>query len=165
MKLVNRLIRGEKGFTLIELLMVIIIIAVLAAIAIPTFLGQRERANDSAAYTLVRNALTAVQTCFVDTADYTQVTPAMLAAVEPSIGWIESPADLVSTAPPGIANTAGADAKDNEVAYYAESPEIVDLVSVSASGNSFGIQINSVNLAQTGYVKVKVIDGSAKIGW
>ncbi|MGZ8766533.1 MAG: prepilin-type N-terminal cleavage/methylation domain-containing protein, partial [Acidimicrobiia bacterium] len=76
---------NEEGFTLIELMVVVLIIAILIAIAIPTFLGARERANDRAAQSSLRNGLTAAKTIFTDASDYTQATDAALAAVEPSL--------------------------------------------------------------------------------
>jgi type IV pilus assembly protein PilA len=78
-------IRQEKGFTLIELLVVILIIGILAAIALPAFLGQRQKAQDTEAKTAVRTAATAMKTYFTDTQDYTGATVAKLVAIEPSL--------------------------------------------------------------------------------
>ena len=62
--------RREEGFTLIELLVVVIIIGILAAIAIPVFLAQRQRAWNSEAQSDLRNAAVAMETYFTDEGNY-----------------------------------------------------------------------------------------------
>ena len=76
----------EKGFTLIELLVVILIIGILAAIAIPSFLNQKTKASDASAKELARTAQTAAETYATDhNGSYTGMTAAGLATIEPTI--------------------------------------------------------------------------------
>jgi type IV pilus assembly protein PilA len=77
--------QDEKGFTLIELLVVILIIGILAAIALPAFLSQRAKAQDSEAKTKARTAQTAFETLYTDNQDYTVADEAALEAVEPAL--------------------------------------------------------------------------------
>lgn len=79
----------DEGFTLIELMVVVLIIAILLAIAIPTFLGARERANDRAAQSSLRNALTAAKTIYTDEQDYQQATATALRDIEPSLTFLD----------------------------------------------------------------------------
>jgi len=76
----------EQGFTLIELMVVVLIIAILIAIAIPTFLGARQRAQDRAAQSDLRNGLTAEKTVYTDNQQY-DATTANMQAIESSLNW------------------------------------------------------------------------------
>jgi len=79
--------QSEKGFTLIELLVVILIIGILAAIALPAFLNQREKAQDSEAKSAARTAQTAMETYYTDHQSYDGAdADSVLTDIEPAIG-------------------------------------------------------------------------------
>jgi len=78
-------IQDEKGFTLIELLVVILIIGILAAIALPAFLGQRSRAQDTEAKSAVREAQTAMETYYTDNQTYVGADQAAIRDIEASL--------------------------------------------------------------------------------
>jgi type IV pilus assembly protein PilA len=86
-RLRNRIARSEAqgGFTLIELLVVIIIIGILLAIAVPSYLGFRDRANNSAAQANVRSAVPAVEAYYSDNGTYANMSVGALQAIDPSV--------------------------------------------------------------------------------
>jgi type IV pilus assembly protein PilA len=139
--LIHKRMKGEKGFTLIELLVVIIIIAILAAIAIPTFLGQRQKAQDSAAKSLVRNAMTAIESAYVDLRTFAPatMTAAVLTAIEPSIVF-------AAAAATGVAGNPSSAATANTVDYFGTA-DTYEVGTVSESTKEFSVFVNKTAAA------------------
>ena len=119
---------GERGFTLIELMVVVLIIAILIAIAIPTFLGARQRAQNRAAQSSLRNGLTAAKTIYTDGEDYRAATTTALAGVEPSLQFVAGDAD--STGP-------------NMVSVATPSANEIVMAAKSRSGTCYAIRDNT----------------------
>ena len=114
--------QSEKGFTLIELLVVILIIGILAAIALPAFLNQREKAQDSEAKSAARTAQTALETYYTDNQTYVGATDAVLVGIEPSLQNAEQELALTVSAQTATGYTVATTSKGkNTITYSIEN--------------------------------------------
>lgn len=114
--------RRQHGFTFVEMLVTTVVIGLLAAIMIPAFLGQREKAEGATAQSLLRTGASTMEAAAVDTQDYGLVTPARLAAAEPNISWLAA---------------AGAVTSANEVSVTSLSAQGYTLSTTSPSGTTY----------------------------
>ncbi len=121
LKTIRRGLKRDEGFTLIELMVVVMIIAVLIAIAIPSFLGFRKSAQDRSAQSEIRNVLLSEKAYWLDNGDYTE-TAADITAFEPN-------ANIHATDP---AVGVVIDLRDTDA-------DVLCITRTSESGNSFSV--------------------------
>ncbi len=123
-------------------MVVVLIIAILIAIAIPTFLGARARAQDRAAQSDLRNALTAEKTVYTDAQTYESV-PANMKVVEPSLSWVASGTGLTIPAKISL-SVADVVTGDKGVVCISEASKsgtvfsIADVATGTSAGTYFG---------------------------
>lgn len=137
LKLRQRMSQDESGFTLVELLVVMLILGILAAIAIPAFFNQKNKATDSQAKTFARTAQTAMESYATDNqGSYADATVTDLVKIEPTL--IGAPTDAQYTGGTGDGMTVSStdDSYDIVVTSAATDP-------ATGANDTFGVSRNS----------------------
>ncbi len=114
--------QATGGFTFVEVLLVTIVLGLLAALAIPSFLGTRDQATGATAEALLRTGASAVETASVDHEGYAALTTGALETAEPAVAWSTS---------------AGASARDDAITVTGLGPQGYTLSTVSESGVTY----------------------------
>lgn len=157
---------GKKGGFLATAIVTVVVIAIVAVVAVVLTTGGAavveqeaslastpDRAYDQAAQSLLRNAMTAMDAAFVESADYTAVKQSTLQAMEPAIIWMTGGGGI-SASPP-----AGANAQQNAVSFACTGRMSYELGTWSASGVEFGVKVNKAGGGTTYY------KGGQAAGW
>ncbi len=146
----NRRAAGDGGFTLIEVMVVVLVIGILLAIGIPTYLGARERAQDQAARSTLRTGQTTASVVYVDNGTYRDASPRNLRDAEPGYVWRG-------------ANSASRDQDEMSVASTRDGSEWGASVR-SDSGECFYIRLRSDGSTLYGSSSAAPCTGSQALG-
>jgi len=148
----RRRARDEEGFTLIELMVVVLIIGILIAIALPTFLGARSRSQDRAAQTELRTGLAAGLTYWAEAGDWDGFDATEGIVSEPALVWVDGGAPVA-----------------DQISIHVHAGADLLLVSLSGSGTYFCVAQLAWNPATSrgggaGFADVDTI-GECTGGW